>query len=119
MQEQVLHDDAQRAWVAETQGITLYLKDESTHPSGSLKHPLPRWIAVGAGTGGTSATIGRYIRYRREALAVTRLAVVDPEGSVFYDAVVQRYHDTVFAPGWIDAQGLGTQADLHDSAAAA
>ena len=119
MQEQVLHDDAQRAWVAETQGITLYLKDESTHPSGSLKHPLPRWIVVGAGTGGTSATIGRYIRYRREALAVTRLAVVDPEGSVFYDAVVQRYHDTVFAPGWIDAQGLGAQAELHDSAAAA
>ena len=81
MQEQVLHDDAQRAWVAEAQGITLYLKYESTHPSGSLKHPLPRWIVVGAGTGGTSATIGRYIRnirYRREALAVTRLAMVDP-----------------------------------------
>jgi cysteine synthase A len=49
-------------------------------------HPLPRWIVVGAGTGGTSATIGRYIRYRREALASTRLAVVDPERSVFFDA---------------------------------
>ena len=174
-------------------------------------HPLPRWIVVGAGTGGTSATIGRYIRYRREALAVTRLAVVDPEGSVFYDAFVQgrrdgssparsriegigrprvepsfvpsvidrmlrvpdarslactlalsarlgrrvgpstgtnfagvlhlaremaargetgsiaslicdageRYHDTVFAPGWIDAQGLDAGAALQDSAASA
>jgi len=49
-------------------------------------HPLPDWIVVGAGTGGTSATIGRYIRYHRDALAVTRLAVVDPERSVFFDA---------------------------------
>ncbi|WP_344493150.1 PLP-dependent cysteine synthase family protein [Nonomuraea monospora] len=44
-------------------------------------HPEPAWIVVGAGTGGTSSTIGRYIRYRRHA---TRLAVVDPEGSAFY-----------------------------------
>ncbi|WP_306363045.1 PLP-dependent cysteine synthase family protein [Nocardia sp. CC227C] len=44
-------------------------------------HPIPEWIVVGAGTGGTSATIGRYIRYRRHA---TRLAVVDPENSAFY-----------------------------------
>ena len=29
------------------------------------RHPVPSWIVVGAGTGGTSATIGRYIRYRR------------------------------------------------------
>ncbi|MFC4375814.1 PLP-dependent cysteine synthase family protein [Nocardia halotolerans] len=45
------------------------------------QHPIPEWIVVGAGTGGTSATIGRYIRYRRHA---TRLAVVDPEHSAFY-----------------------------------
>ncbi|WP_067567056.1 PLP-dependent cysteine synthase family protein [Nocardia acidivorans] len=44
-------------------------------------HPIPEWIVVGAGTGGTSATIGRYIRYRRHA---TKLAVVDPENSAFY-----------------------------------
>ncbi|MBO0854632.1 MAG: pyridoxal-phosphate dependent enzyme, partial [Nocardia sp.] len=44
-------------------------------------HPIPEWIVVGAGTGGTSATIGRYIRYRRHT---TRLAVVDPENSAFY-----------------------------------
>jgi len=43
-------------------------------------HPVPAWIVVGAGTGGTSATIGRYTRYR--ALA-TCVAVVDPEGSAF------------------------------------
>ena len=28
------------------------------------RHPVPEWIVVGAGTGGTSATIGRYVRYR-------------------------------------------------------
>ena len=56
-------------------------------------HPLPRWIVVGAGTGGTSATIGRYIRYRRDALSTTHLAVVDPEGSVFFDAFAQRRSD--------------------------
>ncbi len=47
------------------------------------QHPVPKWIVVGAGTGGTSATIGRYIRYRG---ACTNLCVVDPERSVFYDA---------------------------------
>ena len=45
------------------------------------RHPIPRWIVVGAGTGGTSATFGRYVRYRRHA---TEVAVVDPEGSAFY-----------------------------------
>jgi cysteine synthase len=45
--------------------------------------PEPEWIVVGAGTGGTSATIGRYIHYRKLR---TRLAVVDPEHSVFFDA---------------------------------
>jgi cysteine synthase A len=45
------------------------------------RHPVPGWIVVGAGTGGTSATIGRYVRYRRLA---TRLCVVDPENSAFF-----------------------------------
>ncbi|RYX96312.1 MAG: PLP-dependent cysteine synthase family protein [Comamonadaceae bacterium] len=44
------------------------------------RHPVPRWIVVGAGTGGTSATIGRYVRYQRHP---TRLCVPDPAGSVF------------------------------------
>lgn len=46
------------------------------------EHPVPRWIVCGAGTGGTSATIGRYTRYSGFD---TRLCVVDPEHSVFYD----------------------------------
>jgi cysteine synthase A len=45
------------------------------------RFPIPSWIVVGAGTGGTSATIGRYLRYRRHA---TNLAVVDPENSAFF-----------------------------------
>src|SRR5690348_312090 len=47
--------------------------------------PCPRWIVVSAGTGGTSATLGRYIRYGCTHRGDTRLAVVDPENSVFLD----------------------------------
>lgn len=55
------------------------------------EHPVPHWVVVGAGTGGTSATIGRYLRYHRHP---TRLAVVDPENSAFY-------------PGWLASQSDG------------
>ncbi|HEX6500442.1 MAG TPA: PLP-dependent cysteine synthase family protein [Micromonosporaceae bacterium] len=47
------------------------------------RYPVPAWIVVGAGTGGTSATIGRFTRYRRYP---TKLCVVDPEDSAFYPA---------------------------------
>lgn len=50
---------------------------------GEELHPVPRWVVTGAGTGGTAATIGRYIRYRN---LDTRLCVVDVEHSAFYDA---------------------------------
>ena len=46
--------------------------------------PEPEWIVCGAGTGGTSATIGRYVRYRGLR---TRLCVAEPAGGAF-------------APGW-------------------
>lgn len=110
------------------QNIDIYLKDESTHPTGSLKHrlarelgghymdqftyaeratdwrgnnniaesifqqlqrephPTPRWIVVSAGTGGTSSTIGRYIRYGGHLARGCELCVADPENSVFYEA---------------------------------
>ncbi len=59
------------------------------------RHPVPRWIVVGAGTGGTSATIGRYVRYQRHD---TQVCVADPAGSVF-----SAYHRTgdasLTAPG--------------------
>ena len=44
------------------------------------RHAVPRWVVVGAGTGGTSATVGRYIRYQG---LDSQLCVADPEGSVF------------------------------------
>lgn len=47
------------------------------------RYPVPTWVVVGAGTGGTSATFGRYIRYQRYK---TKLAVADPEFSAFYPA---------------------------------
>jgi cysteine synthase A len=47
------------------------------------RHPVPEWIVIGAGTGGTSATIGRYVRYRGHQ---SRLCVPDPEGSAFFRA---------------------------------
>ena len=46
------------------------------------RFPVPAWVVVGAGTGGTSATIGRFVRYRR---LDTRVCVVDPENSAFFD----------------------------------
>lgn len=46
-------------------------------------HPIPHTIVMSAGTGGTSATIGRYIRYKGHS---SQLLVVDPEHSVFYDS---------------------------------
>ncbi|MCW8331931.1 PLP-dependent cysteine synthase family protein [Photobacterium sp. SDRW27] len=46
------------------------------------EHPIPSWIVMSPGTGGTSATIGRYIRYQMHH---TKLCVVDPENSVFHD----------------------------------
>jgi cysteine synthase A len=44
------------------------------------RHPVPRWVVAGAGTGGTSATIGRYVRYQRHD---TQVCIADPAGSVF------------------------------------
>jgi cysteine synthase A len=42
---------------------------------------------MSAGTGGTTATLGRYIRYRRMR---TRLCLADPEASVFHRHLADR-----------------------------
>ncbi|HWV26768.1 MAG TPA: PLP-dependent cysteine synthase family protein [Aeromicrobium sp.] len=66
-------------------------------------HPLPAWIVIGAGTGGTSATIGRYVRYRRFD---TRILVADPENSAFYDGWEQDSSAvTTSAPSRIEGIG--------------
>lgn len=46
------------------------------------RHPCPSWIAASAGTGGTLATIGRYVTYCRHD---TRVCGADAEESVFFD----------------------------------
>ncbi|MBW3694555.1 PLP-dependent cysteine synthase family protein [Vibrio sp. T187] len=45
-------------------------------------HCEPNWVVMSPGTGGTSATIGRFIRYQQYS---TKLCVVDPENSVFHE----------------------------------
>jgi len=45
-------------------------------------HPCPAWIVASAGTGGTLATIGRYVQYCRHD---TRVCGADAERSVFFD----------------------------------
>ncbi|GAA4438685.1 PLP-dependent cysteine synthase family protein [Phytohabitans houttuyneae] len=64
------------------------------------RHPVPSWVVVGAGTGGTSATIGRYARYCRHP---TKLCVVDPENSAFYPAWE--------AADWTHETGLGSRIE--------
>jgi cysteine synthase A len=54
--------------------------------------PEPTWIVCGVGTGGTSATIGRYLRYRRLA---TRLCVAEPTGSGYVHGWRERSRDAV------------------------
>jgi len=65
-------------------------------------HPVPAWVVVGAGTGGTSATIGRYLRYRQ---LDTQLCVVDPEGSAFYDSWVSGSADVTACGSRIEGIG--------------
>ena len=66
------------------------------------RHPIPRWVVVGAGTGGTSATIGRYIRYQRYA---TQVCVPDPTGSVF--GAYHRSGDTSLTGAGSRIEGIG------------
>ncbi len=69
---------------------------------GCERHPVPRWIVVGAGTGGTSATIGRYLRYLGHT---TELAVADPVGSVF--AAYHRDRDPAATAPGSRIEGIG------------
>jgi cysteine synthase A len=67
------------------------------------EQPVPSWIVVGAGTGGTSATLGRYIRYRR---LPTRLCLADPEASVFHRHLADRSVCTASSPPSV-IEGIG------------
>ncbi|APE05844.1 cysteine synthase [Alteromonas sp. MB-3u-76] len=56
------------------------------HQMQAEPYPVPHSIVMSAGTGGTSATIGRYIRFKGKT---SKLIVVDPEYSVFFDSYKQ------------------------------
>jgi len=59
-------------------------------------HKDPKWMIMSAGTGGTAATIGRYILYNGLS---TKLCVPDPEHSAFFDGWVNCDPDAVFPRG--------------------
>jgi len=67
------------------------------------RFPEPAWIVCGAGTGGTSATIGRYLRYIG---LPTRLCVAEPEGMAFAHAWRERERDAR-ASGSTCIEGIG------------
>lgn len=46
------------------------------------RYPEPSWLVSSPGTGGTLATLGRYVRYRQHG---TRVLCADAERSVFFD----------------------------------
>ena len=68
------------------------------------ENPVPTWIVVGAGTGGTSATIGRYLRYRR---LPSRLCVADPVESVFHRHFADRSLTALPAGAASFVEGIG------------
>ncbi|QTZ94670.1 PLP-dependent cysteine synthase family protein [Streptomyces auratus] len=59
------------------------IADEIFDQMSGEPHPIPEWIVTGAGTGATSAAIGRHLRRHGHP---TRLAVVDPENSAYFPA---------------------------------
>ena len=67
------------------------------------RFPVPTWLVCGAGTGGTSATLARYVRYRRFP---TRLCLADPESSVFHRFWASRNPDETSESG-SGIEGIG------------
>lgn len=59
-------------------------------------HPCPAWIVASAGTGGTLATIGRYVHYCRHA---TQVCGADAERSVFFAHYRSRDRSLAIAQG--------------------
>ena len=79
------------------------IADSIYHQMQHEPHPIPTHIVMSAGTGGTSATLGRYIRCKGYS---TQLTVVDPENSVFLDFWQQR--DTALrSPTGSKIEGIG------------
>jgi cysteine synthase A len=58
--DQFTHAERATDWRANNNIAESIFKQMSQEP-----HPVPDWIVCSAGTGGTAATLGRYVRYRR------------------------------------------------------
>ena len=58
------------------------LAEDILHQLEGERYPTPSYVVVGAGTGGTATTLGRFMNYNHHD---TQICVVDPENSVFYD----------------------------------
>ena len=67
-------------------------------------NPIPAWLVCGAGTGGTSATLGRFIRYRQ---LTTRLCVADPQHSIFHRHFADRTQTTLPGVDRSCIEGIG------------
>ena len=65
-------------------------------------HPTPAYVVCGVGTGGTSSTLGRYVRHRG---VKTEVVIADPERSAFYDYFVRG--DAAAAAAIVAAGGAG------------
>jgi len=71
----------------------------------SERFPEPRWIVATAGTGGTSATLARYVRYTGRR---TGICVADPENSAFLEGWRQRDASVTTTAG-SRIEGIGRQ----------
>ena len=69
------------------------------------RYPDPAWIVATAGTGGTSATIARYVRYTGRQ---TGVCVADPENSAFLPAWREQ-GPSVTTPLGSRIEGIGRQ----------
>ncbi|MEG2154771.1 MAG: PLP-dependent cysteine synthase family protein [Burkholderiaceae bacterium] len=67
------------------------------------RHPCPTWLVSSAGTGGTVATLGRYVRYCQHA---TQVCCADAERSVFFDFYRSREADITCTQG-SRVEGIG------------
>lgn len=75
--------NAERAYLAPDAGS---LAPELFGQLAQIGLDRPDWIVVGAGTGGTSTSIGRHLLAHAGAFPDTGLCVADPENSAFFEA---------------------------------
>jgi cysteine synthase A len=71
----------------------------------SERFPEPQWIVATAGTGGTSATLARYVRYTGRR---TGICVADPENSAFLEGWRQ-HNSSVTTTVGSRIEGIGRQ----------